>query len=85
VSSTGHALDGLAVVSDIVASPNPEKIAQTFRSILADFRTTFISPSKGLSIISEPDSIIHTVGALLQHVKALNPVVHQVLAPSDNH
>ncbi|KAG6918053.1 hypothetical protein DXG01_016709 [Tephrocybe rancida] len=77
VSSTNHALDGVAIVSDIVASANPRQAAETLSRIFKSFNADLpaaISPAGP----SAGDSIVEKVTQLLSTVREVNPLVHQI-------
>ena len=82
VSSTGHALDGVAVVSEIVASPAPQEVSQRFAHTIRAFK----SSSKDIfsSILSlsgrryTSESIKRDVGVLLRAIRESSPMIHQV-------
>ncbi len=76
VSSTGHSLDGVAVVSEIVASRDPKTISEELRSILNIFKDNTAS-FKCTSIL-KPDTIVEEVIKLMGAVKESNPLIHQV-------
>ncbi|KAJ7725857.1 thiamine biosynthetic bifunctional enzyme Thi4 [Mycena maculata] len=76
VSATNHGLDGVAVVSDIVASHDPKGAAQMLKSI-------FIACKKStLSFDGEPrlsrEEIIDKAVTIMDGVRSLNPLVHQM-------
>ncbi|KAF9453639.1 thiamine biosynthetic bifunctional enzyme Thi4 [Macrolepiota fuliginosa MF-IS2] len=75
VSSSEHALDGVAVVSEIVASQTPkpatEKLARIFRAFKAEFSLT---PTAAPTT----DVILERVGKLMEKVRGLGPLVHQI-------
>ena len=86
VSSTNHALDGVAVVSDIVASSEPQVAAETLRTILSQFRQSHYRHPLGLEeslLAAGPTTsnfIIEAVLFLMKEIKKRNPLVHQVCA-----
>jgi thiamine-phosphate diphosphorylase / hydroxyethylthiazole kinase len=81
VSRTNHALDGVAIVSEIMASPQPKEAATRLRGIIQQFRNSrsieraFASSDNGY--ITE--QISNGVAHLFEHMKAVSPLVHQVL------
>jgi thiamine-phosphate diphosphorylase/hydroxyethylthiazole kinase len=83
VSPTNHVLDGIAVVSDIVASSVPRVAAAKLKSILHAFTNSFTNPSPLRSSNSAPPdkSIIEGVINLMNTIRRLNPLVHQVCYP----
>ncbi|KAJ3512635.1 hypothetical protein NLJ89_g3408 [Agrocybe chaxingu] len=79
VSITGHALDGVAVVSDIVASPEPGQAASKLRSIFKQFNESsrsFLAPSPSSNLTVE--SILDGVVKLMTEIRKVNPLVHQI-------
>lgn len=86
VSSTNRALDGVAIVSDIVASPEPQVAAETLRTILSQFRQNHYQHPLGLDespLAAGPttsNSIIEAVLFLMKEIRKRNPLVHQVCA-----
>jgi thiamine-phosphate diphosphorylase/hydroxyethylthiazole kinase len=84
-SPTGHSLHGVAVVSDIVTSPDPRaaasRLAQTFRAWAAasspgpiGFPVTTKEKAQYTS-----EGIAAAAAALVDTVRRLRPLVHQVL------
>jgi thiamine-phosphate diphosphorylase/hydroxyethylthiazole kinase len=84
-SAIGHALDGIAVVSDIVASSDPRaaasRLAQTFRAWAAAASrgpTGFlVTPEQKAQYTRE--GIVTAAAALVDTVRRERPLVHQVL------
>ncbi|KAJ7901793.1 Hydroxyethylthiazole kinase [Mycena olivaceomarginata] len=66
-------LDGVAVVSDIVAAPDPMKAAQRLKSI---FRASRIAAAKRFS--TSRDDILTKALTIMTAVRSLNPLVHQM-------
>lgn len=82
MSVTGRALDGVAVVSDIVGSVDPSQSARKLSTIIRAFNEN-LSPAHnvGLSVPGlaySPESIKASVSDLLSEIKRLRPLVHQV-------
>ncbi|KAI0930341.1 hypothetical protein AcW1_009060 [Taiwanofungus camphoratus] len=79
VSSTGHALDGVAVVSDIVASPEPLVSAKKIATIVQAFKSnplhTFSLPTNSMY---NPEVITSGVGSLLSSIRKFSPLVQQI-------
>ena len=78
VSTTGHALDGLAVVSDIVASSEPKAAAGRLASIIRAFKS---APPPVFSISGSQytaDNIKEKVASLVPAVRRHGPLVQQV-------
>jgi len=84
VSSTNHTLDGVAVVSDIVASSEPQVAAQKLHTILSQFRHGYSQHPLGLdgSLLATgsmtSSSIVEGVSSLMKEIRKRNPLVHQV-------
>lgn len=87
VSSTRHALDGVAVVSEIIASRNPKEAASRLAGIIQAFRAEF-AIVQGWTFESKlygqndapptTDEILDRVVKLMAKIKELGPLVHQV-------
>ncbi|KAF7983776.1 hypothetical protein HWV62_18984 [Athelia sp. TMB] len=77
VSTSGRALDGVAVVSDIVGSKDPLDASRRLCDIFREFRN--ILPS---SIVSyhpyTPEHIKQSASKFLEDLKLINPLVHQL-------
>lgn len=84
VSPTNHALDGVAIVSDIVASPEPQFAAETLRAIISQFRQSYHQHPLGFDgpLLAAgpmtPNSIVEAVLFLMKEIRKRNPLVHQV-------
>ncbi|KAF8629428.1 hypothetical protein AX15_003475 [Amanita polypyramis BW_CC] len=82
VSRTGHALDGVAVVSEIMASLVPAQAGRTMKSILSEFeegrQLNLSVSSQGLWANPVSESIIEGVCTLLEEVRKSNPLIHQI-------
>lgn len=79
MSSTSHALDGIAVVSEIVASPQPNLAAEKLQSITSQFRKSISRRSPGLGSRNlTPENILGDVTKLLGKIRSSNPLIHQV-------
>ncbi|KAI0305529.1 TMP-TENI-domain-containing protein [Multifurca ochricompacta] len=83
-SPTGHALDGVAVVSDIMTSPEPEtaarRLAQTFRAWMAlasHGPTGFLVTSEQLAQYTQ-EGISAAAAALVDTVRRVRPLVHHI-------
>lgn len=74
VSTTDHALDGVAVVSDIVASSEPKLASQRLKSILTQFRQNSAHKLQGRSA----QDILSSVVGLMKEIRSINPLVHQI-------
>ncbi|KAG6865202.1 hypothetical protein C0991_004511 [Blastosporella zonata] len=77
VSTTNHALDGVAIVSEIAASQNPRQAAETLSKIFKTF-TAGPSPAISAPATSPEKIIIDKVAELLSVVRGINPLVHQI-------
>ena len=82
VSRTGHAFDGVAVVSEIMASPLPTETAQKMKDVVKGFkdglRTHVSSPRRGLWVSPDRTSILEGVCRLVEEVRRSGPLIHQV-------
>lgn len=76
VSRTNHALDGIAVVSAIVASSHPRLAAEQLLSIFRSFNVDL--PPRMSSFSSPEQTILDGVIELIEAVHETNPLVHQV-------
>ncbi|KAK7045553.1 thiamine biosynthetic bifunctional enzyme [Paramarasmius palmivorus] len=80
VSRTNHALDGVAIVSEIMASPQPKEAATRLRGIIQQFRNSrsiqraFASSDNGYNT----EQISNGVAHLFEHMKTISPLVHQI-------
>jgi len=73
VSTTGHALDGIAVVSDIMNSVDPLASARSLSNTIRAFKSYSV-----LSPEHTAESIKTSVSSLLGIIKSLKPLVHQI-------
>lgn len=79
VSTTGHSLDGVAIVSEIVASPEPRLAAERLSSIIRSFKALSASPSVLAESADESHArILEGVTRLIEHVRDSSPLIHQV-------
>ncbi|KZT71053.1 HK-domain-containing protein [Daedalea quercina L-15889] len=78
VSTTGHALDGLAVVSDIVASPEPKLAAEKLAFIVRAFKSGPPSSSSLPDARYTAEWIKEQVASLVPAVRKHGPLVHQI-------
>uniref|UniRef100_A0A0W0GC14 hydroxyethylthiazole kinase n=1 Tax=Moniliophthora roreri TaxID=221103 RepID=A0A0W0GC14_MONRR len=79
VSRTNHALDGIAIVSEIMASNQPKEAATKLRDIIQHFRDSRsiergLCMSDSYAVEQILDGIIH----LFERMKVVNPLVHQI-------
>ncbi|KAH9855176.1 Hydroxyethylthiazole kinase [Lenzites betulinus] len=78
LSPAGRPLDGVAVVSDIVASTDPLNAAKRIATIVQAFKSASV-PTFSLSVSSySPDIVKKQVGELLSAVKTFSPLAHQI-------
>ncbi|KAI0081889.1 Hydroxyethylthiazole kinase [Panus rudis PR-1116 ss-1] len=78
VSPGGRTLDGLAVVSEIVGSPEPFKAAKRLAGIIKSFKSSqklIFSLGPGSLQTSSPSP---TAGDILSAVRKFGPLVHQI-------
>ncbi|KAF9462272.1 thiamine biosynthetic bifunctional enzyme [Collybia nuda] len=78
VSTTDHALDGVAVVSDIVASKEPRVVAEKFTKILEAFRAINFGLLVAPRSVPSKDQILASVNDLINTVRKTGPLVHQI-------
>ncbi|KAJ6593867.1 TMP-TENI-domain-containing protein [Mycena capillaripes] len=78
VSKTNHGLDGVAVVSDIVASADPEKAARKLKSIFVACKEATLSLQKYSLSSRNRDDILDKAVAIMDGVRNLTPLVHQI-------
>ncbi|KAL4078514.1 Hydroxyethylthiazole kinase family-domain-containing protein [Scleroderma yunnanense] len=79
VSPSGHKLDGIAVVSEIVASRDPYNSTRTLREIYTDFSA--LLEQQGIprpAPTYTADSIKAGVIDLMRVVRETNPLIHQI-------
>lgn len=82
------ALDGVAVISDIVGSTQPQQAAEALGSVVDSFKRARLqqpasvfptaSESGGPSRIRTREGILHEVGRLMDVVRRKTPMIHQV-------
>ncbi|KAI0779860.1 Hydroxyethylthiazole kinase [Fomes fomentarius] len=78
ITSSGRSLDGLAVVSDIVASSDPYTAAKRIATIVQAFKGNPITSFSTFPPSYSIDSIKHGVGEILSAVRHFSPLVHQI-------
>jgi hypothetical protein len=81
VSPYHRGLDGVAVVSDIVASLDPAASAQTLRSIISNFRQSSLITTvayRDHTRIMNRESVLKGVRRLMLEIRDMAPLVHQV-------
>jgi len=75
-------LDGLAVISDIVASNTPREAAARIASIIKAFKALDVPPVLSFAPNAEAQidakSLIMEAADLLEVVRKITPLVHQV-------
>ncbi|KAF9526525.1 thiamine biosynthetic bifunctional enzyme Thi4 [Crepidotus variabilis] len=76
VSATNHKLDGIAVVSDIIASKEPLNAAKALKTILSGFQSRGITsmPTRSLT----PEILLDGVSHLMEEIRKKVPLVHQI-------
>jgi thiamine-phosphate diphosphorylase/hydroxyethylthiazole kinase len=83
-SSTHRALDGLAIVSEIYASPEPKAIAGQFADIVRSFKAGQASRAVPGTFMFRPPSdytstvVLEQAAAFVDVVRKYSPLVHQV-------
>ena len=77
VSTTGHRLDGVAVVSEIVASLEPSESARKLKEVYWSWSNLTEQPGK-VSPSYTADTIKNGVVDLLHVIKETKPLIHQV-------
>ncbi|KAG6844618.1 hypothetical protein H0H87_005475 [Tephrocybe sp. NHM501043] len=77
VSRTNHALDGVAIVSEIVASQKPRQAAEILSKIFKSFNAGLPAPLSASGLSAEK-SLVNEVIQLLAMVREANPLVHQI-------
>ncbi|EMD37498.1 hypothetical protein CERSUDRAFT_105469 [Gelatoporia subvermispora B] len=79
VSKTGRPLDGLAVVSDIIASTDPRSASRRLATVINAFKAR---PLHTFSLASPSsyarDTLLKSVGIMLAAIKQNSPLVHQI-------
>jgi thiamine-phosphate diphosphorylase/hydroxyethylthiazole kinase len=74
VSVSGHALDGVAVVSEIVASQNPKEAATALSNIFKAFK----GDQSQVRSLSTKNGVIDKVSELVNKIRTVGPLVHQI-------
>ncbi|KAG9316499.1 Hydroxyethylthiazole kinase family-domain-containing protein [Chiua virens] len=74
VSNTGHRLDGVAVISEIVTSPEPSKVANNLRESYRRWSNLTGQSSPSYTT----DTIKDAVSDLLRVTKETKPLIHQI-------
>ncbi|PFH53734.1 hypothetical protein AMATHDRAFT_136883 [Amanita thiersii Skay4041] len=77
VSRTNHSLDGVAVVSEIMASQKPKEAAATLLSIFNAFNATLNNEPSPASV-SMDSKILQGVLKLMEEVQRTAPLIHQI-------
>ncbi|PPQ78127.1 hypothetical protein CVT25_015652 [Psilocybe cyanescens] len=81
VSLKNRALDGVAVVSDIMASPDPRCASRKLKDILVNFQRHhkfYCLRHRGRSDVVTVDSVVSGVTQLMNEIKNARPLVHQI-------
>lgn len=79
VSTTGHGLDGVAVVSDIVGSTKPRDAARTLRDTVSAFKEQVQNKRQDSFNASYAEKdVLTSISKLLNNVKAHKPLIHQI-------
>ncbi|KAH8083795.1 Hydroxyethylthiazole kinase [Cristinia sonorae] len=85
VSKSGRALDGVAVVSDIVASTDPRAASARISSTVNAFKTRQQPSGHQFSMTNpvterphNPETLKELVGETLTFIKKFSPLVHQI-------
>ncbi|KDR74997.1 hypothetical protein GALMADRAFT_69745 [Galerina marginata CBS 339.88] len=86
ISPSNHALDGVAVVSDIMASPEPQSAARKLKTTFSQFQESCSRHPLGLNDATvktdlgllTSESIMDGVTQLMTEIRKANPLVHQI-------
>ncbi|GLB45085.1 putative thiamine monophosphate synthase [Lyophyllum shimeji] len=78
VSPTNRALDGVAVVSEIAASPEPRQAAEKLSRLFKSFRIRHPPPIASPQGVPEEKYIVGQVAELMKVVREVNPLIHQI-------
>ncbi|KAG5652357.1 hypothetical protein H0H81_005334, partial [Sphagnurus paluster] len=78
VSSTNHALDGVAVVSEIMGSLEPRQSTEKLSGIFKSFHAGPPMPLSNAGSDSFKSAILEKVAELMVSVRELNPLIHQI-------
>jgi thiamine-phosphate diphosphorylase/hydroxyethylthiazole kinase len=77
VSTSGHRLDGIAVVSDIAASPTPHSAARKLKDSFDAWVHDFDVQSQAVQVY-DAETVKNGVVELLQVIRDKRPLIHQV-------
>jgi thiamine-phosphate diphosphorylase / hydroxyethylthiazole kinase len=78
-SPNGYALDGVAVVSEIIASKEPKSAAERLATIYRAWASTSRGPTSfSTTTLTTKEYLIQLAGELLEGIKLTRPLVHQV-------
>ncbi|KAI6046175.1 Hydroxyethylthiazole kinase family-domain-containing protein [Pisolithus marmoratus] len=78
ISPSGHKLDGIAVVSEIVASRDPYETSRTLRETYAAWYTFIAEQQAKPSIVYTADNVKTGVANLMGVIRATTPLIHQI-------
>ncbi|ETW81065.1 hypothetical protein HETIRDRAFT_452502 [Heterobasidion irregulare TC 32-1] len=81
-TASGYALDGVAVVSDVVASQDPRAAAQRLLQLFSSWAKASRGPTS-FSLLSPQgsytsESVVKEAASLLESVRQIKPLVHQI-------
>ncbi|KAJ7132784.1 thiamine biosynthetic bifunctional enzyme Thi4 [Mycena crocata] len=76
VSQTNHRLDGVAVVSDVIASSDPKKAAQLLKSVFMAFKKS--RNLLGGKDIWPREEILDKAITIMDVVRTRSPLIHQI-------
>ncbi|KAI0743772.1 Hydroxyethylthiazole kinase [Daedaleopsis nitida] len=78
IATSGRSLDGLAVVSDIVASRDPYNAAKRVATVVQAFKANPLPCFSTFPPSYASESIKRGVGDILSAVKKFSPLIHQI-------
>lgn len=78
ISPSGHKLDGIAVVSEIVASREPYKISGTLRDTFAAWNAYTMKQEAKPSVAYTTENVKSGVADLMHVIRTTNPLIHQI-------
>ncbi|KAI0036855.1 thiamine biosynthetic bifunctional enzyme [Vararia minispora EC-137] len=77
-SPNGHGLDGIAVVSEIMASPEPRIAAERLAKTCSSWKSVPRRPVSFTTPLSSAVAYVRRSAELLELVRTLSPLVHQI-------